>query len=150
MKYLFPNFLRDKNDFEKSKGYWKSICERILSENKQSNCWEVWFENNMRDSDLFDSLPIFSFINVEKTKAIIINQQDPRIHIKWEIVAYTKESDEYNSAKPLQYLVYNCNLTKKSADIFEKIFEKWVQPNYSKKKIEKFIESFEEVNTAIL
>lgn len=144
MSYLFPNFLKDPNEFENAKNYWHSLCQDVLNKNNQLIDWAVWFEDNSQILESSDNFPIYSLINREKTKGVIINQQDPQVHTKWETVAYTKEYDRKDSDFwGSQYLVFNCNLSEKSAELFKKLFDVWIQPKTNKEELEKLIDTLD-------
>lgn len=146
MKYLFPNFLKDLDEFYESQTYLIHLCQKILEKNQQQNRWKIGADPLENDLSVFTSYPIVGGFNVEKTKGFTINQQDPREHTKWEIVAYTAESHKFSDTQPIIYLEFNCNLSEESVNIFIKLFEKWIQPNCDKEEIEKSIKSLDLVN----
>lgn len=140
MNYLFADFLKNPIEFDKAKNYWESLCKEILSQNGQLNDWRNWFENEKTDLEVLDSFPMCSLINHNLTKGVIINQQDPSVHTKWETVAYIKNySKDSAELWALQYLVFNCNLTQKSEAMFKKLFNAWTKPNCKEEDINKLI-----------
>lgn len=140
MHYLFPSFLSDATEFESAKNFWRSLCQTVLIENDQPEDWEIWFEAETFDIKDYDIFPIYSLVNRDKTKGVIINQQDPEIHTKWETVAYTKTSGKEDvDVWPIQYLVFNCNLTEQSGQLFKTLFDFWVQPTNNLEKLEELI-----------
>ncbi len=146
MKYLFPNFLKDLSEFYESQDYWIRICQKILQNNQQQDNWQYGGEPLQHDLSVFTSYPIVGGFNTEKTKGFTINQQDPEEHTKWEIAAYTAESDKFSDIQPITYLEFNCNLSQKSVDIFKQLFEKWIQPGCNREEIEKLIKSIDLIN----
>jgi hypothetical protein len=80
-------------------------------------------------------------INLQQDKGILIYQQDPKIHTKWEVTAwikeYPREGDEFWAST---CVVFNCNLTRENAKIFEQILEAWIQPDCRKVEIEALID----------
>lgn len=140
MNYLFPNFLTDDEEFEKSKDYWRSLCQEILAKNNQVDNWKPWFSDESANRKLYENFPVCALINGEKSKGVTINQQDPEQHRKWEVVAWTETYvREANEFWPSEYLVFNCNLTEENAHIFKKLFEAWIQPDFNRMQLEQLI-----------
>jgi len=138
LSYLFPNFLSDEKEFDEAVRYWSSLCDEILSKYGQSGVWELWLNHDPATIDQDDdNFSIYSLISNNRKKGLIIHQQDPKVHTKWEVAAWTKEyereSDEFWASV---YLVFNCNLSQKNAEVFREIFDRWVQPDCDKDKIE--------------
>jgi hypothetical protein len=146
MKYLFPNFLNNWEEFVKSQYYWLRLCWEILEKNQQAKNWIVCGEMLQHELGVLDSFGIVGGFNFEKTKGIGITQRDPKGYTELEIVSYTAESDKFSDTQPIIYLEFTCNLSEESAAIFKQLFEKWIQPDCTTEEIEKFIESLDSVN----
>lgn len=143
MKYLFPNFLTDYNEFIQSQLHWIRLCQEVLEENRQEKDWVIGVEVPQIP---FSALPEFGdfgiagCINFEKTKGVGIIQQIPKQY-KFDIFAYTEASDKFSDTVPTIYLEFGCTLTEESSDTFRKLFTKWIQPDVNREEIDKFIDS---------
>jgi hypothetical protein len=146
MKYLFPNFLKDTNEFHQAQDYWIQLCREVLESNQQLQNWTFGAEPPQMDVSEFSSWGLVGGYNNEKTKGFSIDQQDPKQHTKWEMVAYTQESDRFSDTQPIVYLQFTCNLSEKSSEVCRKLFTKWIQPDCDKNEIERFIENLELLN----
>lgn len=142
MKYLFPNFLTDYNEFIQSQLHWIRLCQEVLEENRQDRDWIIGAEvPQIPFSSLYEfgSWGIVGGFNFEKTKGIGINQQIPK-EDAWEMSAYTAAFDKFSDTVPIIYVEFCCDLTKKSSDTFRKLFSKWIQPDVNREEIDRFID----------
>jgi len=131
MQHLFPNFLNDTQEYKESQAFWEVICKRVLARHRQSDAWRLGFHEVKLDDGSFlrDGNPIYALVNPQELKGVRIIQDDPKVHTKWEMAAWVGVSgDEHSEPGPIDELVFSCNLTQKSADTFEKLFEAWIQP----------------------
>lgn len=140
MKYLFPNFLNDLNELRESQLFWIHLSRKILEQNEQQNNWVIGADPPEYDLSDFASYGIFGGFNFDKSKGISVNQYDPN-HSDWEMTAYTADSTRFSEDCPMVYLEFNCKLSDKSSNVFQQLFEEWIQPNCNKSKIEKLIKT---------
>jgi hypothetical protein len=145
--YLFLNFLKDINEFHKAQNYWLQLCREVLESSEQSENWTFVAEPPQTVSN-FSSWRLVRGYNTEKTKGFSIEQQDPKQHTKWEMLAYTQESHRFSNTQPIVQLQYACNLSGKSAEVFRALLTKWIQPDCDRNEMERFIESFAPLNKA--
>lgn len=147
MRYLFPNFLIDAQQYTESQNFWEDLCLKILSKHRQSDFWIPWFgtENVVSAADnaiLYEGNPIYWLDNSTQSKSVRIIQQDPKIHTKWEMATWTEVvGDKYSELGLMKQLVFTCNLTLETANVFEKLFEAWIQPETDVQAIEEMIKS---------
>lgn len=144
MEYLFSNFLNDVQQYRAAQAFWESLCKQILAKYDQSAAWKTWFREVELDngSILRDGNPIYSLVNRKQAKGVTIIQQDPKIHTKWEMAAFVNTfGDEHYELGEINNLVFACNLSQESADMFEKLFEAWIQPECKLQDIEQTIKS---------
>ena len=142
-EYLFPNFLESPEEYNAARAYWRALCGHLLSSYDQSDVWEPRTEQPSADgTPERDGNPIYSLVNHNQLKSIVIIQQDPKIHRKWEIVAWVdKFGDEFSEPRPIDELVFACNLTHKAVNTFQRLFEAWIQPSCQVRDIEEMIEA---------
>jgi hypothetical protein len=141
MEYLFPNFLKDPAEFKDARKFWSTLCQEILIQNNQGENWEIRFESQLFENEDADIFPIYSLINCDATKAFVIQQQDPKIHTKWEMSAYINHWDEVDWVpKPPDDLAFVCNLTEKSANVCRELFSLWIRAETSRADMNKRIE----------
>ncbi len=147
MKYLFPNFLNDVQQYAESQKFWEDLCLQILSKHTQSDLWIPWFgvEKIASAEDnaiLYEGNPIYWVDNPIQLKSVKIIQQDPKIHTKWEMAAWINAvGDKHSELGLMKQLVFTCNLTLGNASVFEKLFEAWVQPEIDAQAMEEMIKS---------
>jgi hypothetical protein len=130
-EYLFPDFMDNPEAYDKARGFWHSLCERALIKYGQTDDWGVMPQEITPEGDapLRDGNPIYSLINHSQLKSVVIIQQDPKLHLKWEMAAWVNIfGDEFSEPGPINEFVFTCNLTQKSVTTFEQLFEAWVQP----------------------
>jgi hypothetical protein len=140
MRYLFPNFLTNSEEFEDARDYWHKLCQDIMSKYHEQQNWQKWLNDQINDGEILDNFPICSLINRGRTKGVVINQQDPEYHTKWEVSAWVKTCErQANEFWAEEYLVFNCNLTEENAQIFKGLFEAWIQPDCDRMQLEKLI-----------
>lgn len=147
MKYLFPNFLNDSQQYSDSQKFWENLCLKVLSEYQQLELWISWFGvesivSAAENAILYEGNPIFWLDNPTQLKSIKIIQQDPKIHTKWEMAAWIDiVGDEYSELGLMKQLVFTCNLTLETANVFEKLFEVWLLPEADAQVVEEMIKS---------
>ncbi|HEX8459087.1 MAG TPA: hypothetical protein VF656_17470 [Pyrinomonadaceae bacterium] len=144
MKHLFPNFLNDIQEYREAQAFWRAVCEKVLAKHLQSDRWKIGFhEVRLDDGSLLrDGNPIYVLVNRQDSKSVRIIQDDPKLHTKWEMASWISVSgDEHSETGAINELVFACNLTQKSADTFEKLFEAWIQPDCKPKDIEQMIKN---------
>jgi hypothetical protein len=142
MKYLFSDFLNNAQEYKESRRFWEDLCLQILLKHKQSDFWHQWFDIDvMKDSvNQNDGNPIYSLINRIQLKGVRIIQQNPKIYTKWEQAAWVDVvGSEYSEYINITELVFTCNLTLESAEIFKKLFEAWIQPEAETRAVEGLI-----------
>lgn len=130
-EYLFMKFLEIPEEFDNARKYWCSLCDRVLMKYGQSGLWKRIPQEELSGdrAQLRDCNPIHSLINFDQLKSVVIIQQDPGIHRKWEMAAWVNIfGDEFSKPGPIKELVFTCNLTQQSAATFKKLFETWIQP----------------------
>ena len=145
MKYLFANFLSDIQEYRASQAFWKDLCLQILSQHQQSDWWVEKFgvEETDEKAILHEGNPIYSLVNLKQLKGVRIIQQDPKIHTKWEMAAWINISgDKYSEPGIINELVFTCNLSLKSAEVFKTLFEVWIQPESKVQTIKELIKNF--------
>ena len=130
-EYLFPDFLENPETYDKAQSFWRSLCQQVLVKYDQAAAWEPMAQETLADGTYVrDGNPIYSLISHQQLKSVVIIQQDPKIHLKWEMAAWVnKFGDEFSKPGPIDEFVFTCNLTQKSATTFGKLFETWIQPN---------------------
>lgn len=145
MTYLFPDFLRDQREFGSAVLYWQRLCETILSNADQRGAWKIWF-NEYPNRQLVDIFPIYSLLNQEGTKGLVVNQRDPKVHAKAGIELWMEDTEEFLEngelveGVPLYFMVFNCNLTDQTSKVFEDLFSIWIQPEVTKADMEKVLD----------
>lgn len=145
MKYLFPNFLNDIQQYANSQRFWENLCLKILSEHQQLDLWIAWYgvgsvTSAADNAILYEGNPIYWLDNLTQLKSVKIIQQDPKIHTKWEMAAWIHTvGDEYSKIGLMKQFVFTCNLTLEAANVFEKLFEAWIQPETDTQVIEEMI-----------
>lgn len=83
---------------------------------------------------------MYWLVNPTRLKEVHIIQQDPKIHTRWEMAAWTNiVDDEYSKLGLTKQLVFACNLTEETANIFEKLFEVWIQTESTVSSINEMI-----------
>lgn len=119
-----------------------------MSKNRQSELWISWFgvENVASAADnaiSYEGNPMYWLDNPTQLKSVKIIQQDPKIHTKWEMAAWIGiAGDEYSELGLMKQLVFTCNLTLEAANVFEKLFEAWLQPEVDARAMEEMIKTF--------
>lgn len=147
MKYLFPNFLNDVQQYTESQKFWEDLCQQILSRHGQSDLWIPWFgvksvASAANNAILYEGNPIYWLDNPTKLKSVRLTQQDPKIHTKWEMATWIDVvGDEYSELGLIKQLVFTCNLTLETAKVFENLFEAWLQPETDAQAMEEMIKS---------
>jgi hypothetical protein len=147
MKYLFPNFLVDIQQYTESQKFWEDLCLQILSKHRQSDLWIPWLgaENILSAADnaiLYEGNPMYWLDNPIQLKSVRIIQQDPKIHTKWEMATWIDVvGDEHSELGLIKQLVFTCNLTLETANVFEKLFEAWLQPETDAQAMEEMIKN---------
>lgn len=129
-EYLFPDFLDRPEAYEEARAFWRSLCEVVLARNRQEDEWQTFPEElSAPGTPVRDGNPIHALINHARLKSVVIIQQDPRVHSKWEMAAWVNLfGDELSEPGPVNELVFTCNVTQKTAATFEKLFEEWIRP----------------------
>jgi hypothetical protein len=143
MDYLFPDFLKDPAQFKQSGAFWHALCQKILAANGREYDWVPHFGELLETDDL-DTFPIYSLTNDPAGKKVTIQQQDPAIHTKWEMTAFINNWDEVDwDPKPPDDLNFLCNLSERSAEVFEKIFNFWIEPDTTRQKMQDLLDEME-------
>ena len=141
MKYLFPNFLKNLDEFHKSQNYWVQLCQDLLRNNLYGVNWIVGTEPLEMDISSLDNFPMVGGFNLDKTKGFTVYQQDPKANLV-EVSAWTSKSEKFSETRPIIYLEITCNLSEVNSEVIKKLFEKWIEPNCSRKEMDDFVECY--------
>jgi hypothetical protein len=133
---LYANFLEDKAVYSLNAHYWSRLLQRVTNVKKmsiQENVLTTAFNNG---SHFFDGNPIFDAL-IDNRKAIrIIQEQADSSELN--INAWIEETEVYG--QKVDELVINLELTQESKTIAEKLIEYWLVDDYSKQKMNLYIE----------
>lgn len=134
---LYANFLEDKAVYSLNAHYWSRLLQRVTSAKKmaiQENVLTTSFNNGHR---FFDGNPIFDAL-IDNRKAIRIIQEQANSS-ELNINAWIEETEV--DGQKVNELVINLELTSESKEIAKKLIEYWLVDDYSKQKMNLYIDT---------
>ena len=149
-KYLFEKSTEDKRVYNLNQGYWKRKLQSRLKE--KFSFENILFKNvDGKGVKIYDANPIFTFINLSKTKAIRIIQDDiklidqSQIEIEnymisaWfdKVLLYESEQGIYEN--DIDELVIALFLTSKTVDKTMDLIIEWLNDNLDERKLNRIL-----------
>ena len=123
---LFPNFLRNDEEYEESVRYWVNLWNRVDEFNRTSLGWSFpWVGTG---SPLIkDGNPIFSAISPGLRRGVRIIQAEP-IDSELDIQVWLDTfGGDLNDPTSIQELVIACVLSEEAARIAFDLISQWIQ-----------------------
>jgi len=137
MKYLFPNFLTSKLEYEICKNYWETKIEYLLQRYNIVNLEQYINTKFANGKEQYNGNPIVNYYIKSNSKAFRIVQNEPEVKTV-EISAWTNkfQIDDLDITE----LVISLELTPESEQIAYDFIKKWLVNNYSASVMEKYID----------
>jgi len=120
MKFLFENFLKDKNIYFECVSFWEDLFKNLLSNIEFEKYFNTTYENG---EDFFDGNPVFNFKVKNSNRAVLIVQESPES----EDVYFKSWLDEFETEdETIEKLVIVLELSEKSKYLTIDLVKKWI------------------------
>jgi hypothetical protein len=126
MRYLYPNFLRDEQEYAQAELFWRSLWDKVMRLAGQAQEWQVpWLQTTFSDgTPIRDGDPMFSAVCQGRRLAVHAIQNESQDGEE-EFDAYVTVFDP--EAQGIRVLVISCVLSEESASRIKDLLSSWVQ-----------------------
>ena len=134
--HLFTNFLESKEEYQKGIDFWKTVIYTLLS--VENLTFKDYLTTTKKDGSIYmDGNPIFSFRLDNTNRAVRIIQEE----IETNNVEFSAWLDtiELENEK-VDELVISLELSQESSLLAIELINAWIVNNFSKQKMEKYID----------
>ena len=133
--YLFPNFLKDVDEYRRSEAFWSQLCNEIVNKHGNIRDWATL------DADPFlEGNPMLDWMSPLRRKGIRIIQEEVRTD-ELDMGAWTNtRGGEPGEEGTWDELVVSCALSKESAELARRLLIEWAQFEGSREDFEPTIE----------
>ena len=136
-RYLFPNFLNNKLEYQICRSYWEAKMKYLFDKNGISDYTPYLNTTFANGQEQYNGNPIINLHIKTRNKAIRIVQEEPETE-NVEISSWTNKIEIDNL--PATELVICLELSPETELITFDLIEKWIVNDYSLTTIEKYID----------
>ncbi len=137
MKYLFPNFLTNEQEYNICKNYWETKIEYLFTKNNLHK-WESYIGTTWANGrEQLSGNPIVNYYITKINKAFRIIQEEPETETVI-LGAWTSKfkTDTLNTTE----LVISLEFTPEAEQMVFDLVEKWIVDDYSVLLMDKYID----------
>jgi len=137
MKYLFPNFLTNEQEYNICKNYWETKIEYLFTKNNLHK-WESYIGTTWANGrEQLSGNPIVNYYIPSINKAFRIIQEEPETETVILGVWTSKfKTDTLNTTE----LVVSLEFTPETEQMVFDLIEKWIIDDYSVLLMDKYID----------
>ena len=134
--HLFTRFLENETEYQKGVDFWKTIVYTLLS--VENLTFSDYLTTTKKDGSIYkDGNPIFNFRIDNSNRAVRIIQEEIEtndVEFSAWLDTLELENDRVNE------LVISLELSQESALLAVELINAWIINNFSKQKMEKYID----------
>jgi hypothetical protein len=129
MPYLYPNFLRDEQEYAQAEGYWRALWDNVMRVSKQPLEWKVpWLRTTFSDGTpihdpIHDGDPMFSAICPPRRLGVHVIQNEPQGEEDLDAHVSVFDPEEQG----IRVLVITCVLSEQTASQARELLSTWVE-----------------------
>jgi hypothetical protein len=126
VKYLFPNYLTDSQEYEQAEALWRERWDDLVRRLGQEWLWESpWLNTTFADgSPCRDGNPIFSAVSLVRRLGVRVIQIGPSDNPR-ELYAWT-DTFAKGSPESIKELVISCVLTAQTLLEAVDLMKRWI------------------------
>ncbi len=134
--HLFKKFLENEEEYQKSIDFWKTMVYTLLS--VENLTFKDYLTTTKKDGSIYmDGNPIFNFRLDNSNRAVRIIQEEIETNdVEFSAWLDTLELESEN----VDELVISLELSHESALLAVELINAWIINNFSKQKMEKYID----------
>jgi hypothetical protein len=145
MPELFPDFISNRESFEKAKAFWGLLASEEAAKLNQDGEWLPWFQNEewRADPELMDGAVVFSLYSACQNKGLRVQQSACCVSREKSpfVASFTDMFGEGCLDRPIPNLFIGTIPTDENLPLLRRIVCRWFDKRVDQEAMETFVDS---------